>query len=174
MRLNAISLLLCAATGLVRAGFFGTTPLQDLKSALDGIDGTIGRWSGGILTLVPIAAQAEILATRIKETQKSLQKLGARSAETDGPLLRDGDAALQSLDHTMSTITNSAAKFRRVPMGVPIMYGILKSFQVSTDRMIQTGIDGASPDAKPQLEAMQGQAKEYFAKALGSFEEQFS
>lgn len=174
MKVNAISMLLCAAVGLVQGGLFGTTPLQDLKSALDGIDGTIGRWGGGILTLVPIAVQAEVLATRIKETQKSFQKLGARSAETDEPLLRDGNAALQSLNHAMNTITSSAAKFQKVPMGVPIMYGILKSFQISTDRMIQTGIDGASPDAKPQLEVMQGQAKEYFAKALESFEQQFS
>ncbi|KAJ4150405.1 hypothetical protein LMH87_011157 [Akanthomyces muscarius] len=121
MKFHALLITIYILLGQAQAGLFGTTPLQDLRSAVEGMDSTLSNWGGGALGLIPIAVQAEALQTRIRNTKTSFQTLGARTEQMDGPILKDGQAALDSLGHAMTTVASSAGKFRKVPMGVPII-----------------------------------------------------
>ncbi|KAJ3494944.1 hypothetical protein NLG97_g3749 [Lecanicillium saksenae] len=156
-------------------GVFGASPdrqLQKLKSSVDSIDKGLDRWTGSPLYLPVLALQAAKLQKDITDTGASFKRAGPRTADADQALLVDAQSALDSLGHAMATVGGAATKFDKIPMGVPVIFGVLKAFEISTNRAIKLGVDGASPDAKPRFEAMQQTAKAYFKNAIDLFEQQ--
>lgn len=154
---------------------FGSSPdrqLQKLKSSVDSIGKSIEGWTGSPLYLPVLGLQAAKLQKDVIDTGASFQKAGRRTADADQAILVDAQSALDSLGHVMGTVGGAAAKFEKIPMGVPVMFGVLKAFEISTNCAIKMGIDGASPNAKPRFEAMQQTAKAHFTNAINLFEQQ--
>lgn len=99
---------------------------------------------------------------------------GNRTKVTDTDVVVSAKAALDSLQHIMATVTDSKSKFDRVPLGLPIMFGILKTVEINTNKAIQIAVDAASPEAKKELQSMQQQAKDYFSSTLNNFGWEFA
>lgn len=155
------------------ATFVAATPataqLQDLQSAVKGMETGLNNWNGNFLSLPPLRRQAHTLRSQIEDMGRFCEKQGSRPADEEEPFAAEAKQAINVLGDMMNAAVESKSKFSNIPMGTSAMYGILKSFHATTDRTMDSCIQGASPEAKAQLQAMQAVADEHFTNALDQF-----
>lgn len=143
--------------------------LQDVHSSVMSMDSNLRNWSGNMLALPSLRRQAQALQTQIKAVGQDCTARGGRTADEDRQLLDQGKQTINLLGDMMKTATDAKPKFANVPLGTSAMYGILKSFHTATDGSMVSCLRDASPEAKPQFEALQADADKHFTNALDAY-----
>ncbi|KAM4058846.1 hydrophobic surface binding protein A domain-containing protein [Hirsutella rhossiliensis] len=167
MLLGRITLAACLPS--IAAAFpGGAAALDSVQSATNSLDRGLQNWNGFPLGIISVGFQAQRLLTDIGSTATTLQRLGNRTGNDDKQIMTSAQKALDSLDHIIDTVVNSKTKFTKLPLGTAVIFGVLKTLEVATNKMVQNGVDGASPGYRKQMEKMQDHAKGDFTRAFSA------
>lgn len=171
MRVGFTSVVFCLAVRLAKAIPTGAEVLDNLIAATEKLDGTLENWNGGPFTLFPLGLQSQSLIQQVNTATTVFQGLGMRTEAADADVLKSGQQGAASIQHILNTVIASRPKFEKVPLGIPIMFGVLKALQLPTNRMTATILQGASPSSGQQLQQLQDQIKQLFVNAMNAFDE---
>lgn len=170
MKAGFIAATICLAVSSAQALVTGAQALGNLQAAAIKLDDTLAHWDGGPFTLFPLGMQTQGLLQQVNTAVTTFQNLRTRSEPADNDVLKAAQLGVPTIDHILKTVVASKDKFDKIPLGVPIMFGILKALQIPTNKMTSAIVVGASPANGPALRQMQDQVKQLFVDAMNSFD----
>ncbi len=169
MKLQLLTSIACIATRLALA-LSGAEALSNIATETKLLDNKVANWNGSPFSMFPLGLQAQKLKKMVDGATVEFQNLGSRPESDDKLVVAAANDALTSLDGVITTVIAAKDKFDQIPLGLPILFGIIKTLQTSTNKMVQACINGASIGNINKLKTMQDRAKTHFEKGMASFD----
>ncbi|KAK3186721.1 hypothetical protein K4F52_004467 [Lecanicillium sp. MT-2017a] len=169
MKLRFLTTIACIATRVVLA-VSGAEELSNIAEETKLLDNKLSRWNGSPFSMFPLGLQAQKLKKIVDGATATFQDQGNRPESDDKLVVAAANDALAALDAVITTVIAAREDFDKIPLGLPILFGILKTLQTSTMKMTKAIVEGASIGNVNKIKAMQDRAKAHFEKAMASFD----